>query len=307
MDKEKLNDILLGTKFDKAKMDALTFDELIELYEAALYSMIRNKGQERRAKFFQSRAQVFYMLILERMMTVDQIFVLFSNVSKLPYVVCDEKTFDDQIYLFMEEDKAAAKKDSNKFQSVVKLEKNQLKNFYLSLYPLGINALIVSAGEKLIRIQLKEICKEPDFSKIPEEKRPVTNPELQLTSIYYVQQLREQIQNGEKKDLTEMLEEIHANLKSGKFFLIYRKSENEEGSPEKIELPSVKLKNGEIFHPIFTDLNEVLKFPNVKAFHPMILDLKSIFKLLAPEVKGVILNPQSVQIMVTREVINKEK
>ena len=35
--------------------------------------------------------------------------------------------------------------------------------------------------------------------------------------------------------------------------------------------------------------------------------LKSIFKLLAPEVKGVILNPQSVQIMVTREVINKEK
>src|SRR5699024_12713926 len=94
-----------------------------------------------------------------------------------------------------------------------------------------------------------------------------------------------------------MLEEIHANLKSGKFFLIYRKSENEEGSPEKIELPSVKLKNGEIFHPIFTDLNEVLKFPNVKTFHPMILDLKSIFKLLAPEVKGVILNPQSVQIM----------
>ena len=80
MDKEKLNDILLGTKFDKAKMDALTFDELIELYEAALYSMIRSKGQERRAKFFQSRAQVFYMLILERMMTVDQIFVLIKFI-----------------------------------------------------------------------------------------------------------------------------------------------------------------------------------------------------------------------------------
>lgn len=309
MDKQKLNDILLGTKFDKQKMDALTLDELIEIYETALYSMIRNKGQERREKFFQSRSQVFYMLILERMMKVDQIFVLFSNVSKLPYVVCDEKTFDDQIYIFMEEDKAIAKKESSKFQSVVKLEKNQLKNFYLSLYPLGINALVVNAGKKTVRIQLKEFCKEPDYSKIPEEKRPVTNPELQLTSIYYVQQLREQAESEEKKDLTEMLEEIHANLKSGKFFLIYRNVENEDGTPskEKIEFPSVQLKNGEIFHPIFTDLNEVLKFPNVKTFHPMILDLKSIFKLLAPEVRGVILNPQSVQIMVTREVVNKEK
>lgn len=313
MEQKKINDILLGTKFDKEKMDQLTMDELMEVHGMALYLMMKNKNEERKSKFFQSRAKVFYMLILERLTIADQLFILFSKASRLPYVVCDEKTFDDQIYIFLNEEEANAmvEKETNSLQIVVKLEKQQLMNFYLSLYPLGVNAIVVNIGEKRIRVQLKELCKEPDYSKIPEEKRPVVNPELQLTSMYYVQELKKQYQDEktEKKDLSDMLEEIHANLKSGKFFLMYRKGESEEGkeSNRQVELPSIKFKNGDIFHPIFTDLNEALKFPNAKEFSPMILDLKSIFKLLAPQVTGVILNPQSVQIIVTREVMNKEK
>ncbi len=313
MEQKKLNDILLGTKFDKEKMDQLTMDELMEVHGTALYLMMKNKNEERKSKFFQSRAKVFYMLILERLTIADQLFILFSKASRLPYVVCDEKTFDDQIYIFLNEEEANAmvEKETNSLQIVVKLEKQQLMNFYLSLYPLGVNAIVVNIGKKRIRVQLKELCKEPDYSKIPEEKRPVINPELQLTSMYYVQELKKQYQDEktEKKDLSDMLEEIHANLKSGKFFLMYRKGESEEGkeSNRQVELPSIKFKNGDIFHPIFTDLNEALKFPNAKEFSPMILDLKSIFKLLAPQVTGVILNPQSVQIIVTREVMNKEK
>ncbi len=313
MEQKKLNDILLGTKFDKEKMDQLTMDELMEVHGTALYLMMKNKNEERKSKFFQSRAKVFYMLILERLTIADQLFIIFSKASRLPYVVCDEKTFDDQIYIFLNEEEANAmvEKETNSLQIVVKLEKQQLMNFYLSLYPLGVNAIVVNIGEKRIRVQLKELCKEPDYSKIPEEKRPVINPELQLTSMYYVQELKKQYQDEktEKKDLSDMLEEIHANLKSGKFFLMYRKGESEEGkeSNRQVELPSIKFKNGDIFHPIFTDLNEALKFPNAKEFSPMILDLKSIFKLLAPQVTGVILNPQSVQIIVTREVMNKEK
>lgn len=311
MNQEKLNDILLGAKFEKEKMDALTMEELMEVHTVALYCMMKNKNEEKKSKFFQSRAKVFYMLILERLTTAGELFILFSKATRLPYVVCDEKTFDDQIYLFLDEQQAldAAKKDGADDKTVIRVENKQIMSFYLSLYSIGVNAIIVNISDKTMRVQLKELCKEPDYSKIPEEKRPVVNPQLQLTSIYYVQEMRRQQQSGEKKDLSDMLEEMNANLRKGKFFLMYRKREEEDASEEgkQIEFPTIKLKNGQLYHPIFTDLNEALKFPNARSFHPMITDLKGIFKVLAPQVAGVILNPQSVQIIVTKEIMKKDE
>ena len=35
----------------------------------------------------------------------EHIFVLFSQTTRLPFIECDEETFDDQVYVFTDEER----------------------------------------------------------------------------------------------------------------------------------------------------------------------------------------------------------
>ena len=40
-----------------------------------------------------------------------------------------------------------------------------------------------------VQVDLEEIVKKPDFSSLPKEKQPLFNPQLQLSGIYFMQEL----------------------------------------------------------------------------------------------------------------------
>ena len=64
--------------------------------------------------------------------------VTFSQITKLPYVECDPETFDDQVYMFTEEE--AAKEFAKSYVEkntpllTVKVLRKQMPNFYMGLY-----------------------------------------------------------------------------------------------------------------------------------------------------------------------------
>ena len=39
-------------------------------------------------------------VVIEKIKNFEQMFVLFSTFTHHPFVVCDEETFDDQVYVF---------------------------------------------------------------------------------------------------------------------------------------------------------------------------------------------------------------
>ena len=68
----------------------------------------------------------------------------------MPYVACDEETFDDKVFVYFEEEpaKEAGKKllDAGNLVHIAKVENRLFLEFYTSLYPMGVNCLHINQG-----------------------------------------------------------------------------------------------------------------------------------------------------------------
>ena len=63
---------------------------------------ISSKSEERT----QPQMTVDNSFTMKKFQSMEIIYVTFSQITKLPYVECDPETFDDQVYMFTEEEAA---------------------------------------------------------------------------------------------------------------------------------------------------------------------------------------------------------
>ena len=74
---------------------------------------------------------------LAALRTPGELYVIMSGATRLPFVFCDEETFDDEIFLYYRADDAKEKakelQGKRYASAVVKLEDKQLLAFYTSL------------------------------------------------------------------------------------------------------------------------------------------------------------------------------
>ena len=171
---------------------------------------------------------------------------------------------------------------------IVKVEKRHLLSFYASLFPMGVNALAVNKGlEDEIHIQLGDLVKRPDMDHLPDGKKWVENPQFHLTALYFMQQMRKDPKQEMTEELREMQEEMLVDLQKGKFLIAV-----EDGKG----LPVLKQKDGSVFQPIFTDPDEFRKFNRKNTYRTALIEYAKIPEILAPEAKGVLVNPMGVNI-----------
>lgn len=231
--------------------------------------------------------------VLKKLRESEALFVLLSACTKEPYVNCDQETFDDEIWMYtdLEEAKSAAKQllEQKIPVGVVRVEKSNLLLFYTSLYTMGVNAILVHEKEAQCRIQLTDFVKRKDPSEQPEGKTWVENPELHLTSLYYMQELRRHQKPEMTPRLLELQEEIGADFSKGRY--IAALSQEEKG------IPLVKLKNDETFQPLFTDILEFQRFNRSKKFRPVMVEAAKVAQILPAEAKGIVLNPLGVNLV----------
>ena len=75
--------------------------------------------------------------MLQQLRNSGEIFVLFSRCTRLPYVCCDQETYNDQIYIFRKEENARGAAEEYGKQEipvqVLKVENKDFLNFYSSL------------------------------------------------------------------------------------------------------------------------------------------------------------------------------
>ena len=105
-----------------------------------------------------------------------ELYVIMSAATKMPFVKCDEETFDDEIFLYyqMEDAKDKARKllDEKYVSAVAKLAKEQLLPFFTSLYIMGVNALAVNSGTDMeITVQLSDLVTRNIPKELPEGKQ----------------------------------------------------------------------------------------------------------------------------------------
>ena len=235
----------------------------------------------------------------------DFVFVAYSQATKLPYVTCDEETFNDQAWVFSTEEgikEYGQKCVENKILLMgMRFEKKDYPRFYGTLYAIGVNTVMWVDGEEQCEVDLTDIAKQ-DISKLEPEKRPLLNPTLQLSGIYFMQELRRPIKNEERQNMREMEEELLVNLRKSEFLMVMNVSEED---PKKINIPFLKDKKEQILQPIFSDVMELEKFTKGKKMRVAKLPFTKLMDVMLEKAVAYVINPMGFNLVMNRDQIKK--
>lgn len=242
------------------------------------------------------------LALLQELREAKEIFVFLSPCTKMPFVYCDPETYDDEVLLFRTAETAQKKAKEFIEQKVplqlAKLENKQFLIFYSSLYTMGVNVISLDmGGEKPATVELKALVRRPTDEELPEGKIRVENPELMLTALYFMQELRRQAKPEVTPEIKEMEEELLAHFRKGKYIMAVQ---------DKNMVPYLKLKNGDAYQPLFTDIGEFHKFNREKKFRTAVVPYEKLAMIVKDPAKGVCINPNGVNVILPAAQLKKE-
>ena len=244
---------------------------------------------------------------IKELQTRDEIFVAYSQATKLPYVICDEESFNDQVWVFATEEEIKAfgkKKLEDKILLMgMKYEKKDFPRFYGTLFAIGVNTVMWNDGDEQMEIDLEKIVRKPDLSNVEPQKRPLINPTLQLSGIYFMQELRRPIKKEERTvNLREMEEELIVNLRKSEFLIAMQKKGDE---PDKVNIPYLKDKEGKILQPVFSDVLEFEKFAKGKRLRIAKVPFDKLPNVLIEQAEALVVNPMGFNLVLNRDQLKK--
>ena len=248
-------------------------------------------------------------------------FVLFSAVANVPFIECDDQTYDDQVYVFSDE------KDLQRYAQIYTKEKYalkgvnypraQLSKLFEQLYCLGVDTLQVVDGGAPVTVKLADLAEPPAYPNLPNPEIPTMNPELQLSAAYFMQELRRPVERDtkEKKRLRELEEEMAVNLMRSKFIVVFDitqvKGKWKPGEKtNKLRIPLVKNKSGKTFQPVYTDFSEFRRFSEKNRGMRMgiqVVDYDLLAKMLAKGADGFVFNPGGFNMVLSRGQLERMK
>lgn len=243
---------------------------------------------------------------IKKLPTIDNYYVIFCDFTKMPYAECDEQTFDDKAFIFLKEGMAKKfieeYKEDGMILSVKTVTRAEILGFLTSLPLLGIN-MASFRGNETHNIQLDNIVKRQYKKDAP---KPVENPSLQLSMIYFMQAVRIAETEEENAIARQFEEEMMVNIARGHFLVPSREIEetDEEGN-KKVAFLQVKNNNGDVFIPLFTDINEYFKFNSQDGTMKfLVLDFNKIYNTKVPQLAGFIINPGTISVLLNEQHLN---
>ena len=236
----------------------------------------------------------------------EEVFVAYSQATKLPYVTCDEETFNDQARIFAteEEIKEYGKQllEDKILLMGMKYEKKDFPRLYGTLYAIGVNSVIWTDGNDQIEVEIQRIASQRDMSMIEPSKRPLLNPSLELSGIYFMQELRRPVEKDQHGNIRELEEELIVNLRKSEFLLAM---DVDPENPKKINIPYLKNKKEEILQPVFTDVMEFEKFGRGKNLRVAKVTMDKLPSLMIPQASAYVVNPLGFNLILNKEQVEK--
>lgn len=236
----------------------------------------------------------------------ETVFVAYAQTTRLPYVTCGEETYNDQVWFFADEESVkefGKKKLEEKVLLMgMKYEKKDFPRMYGLMFAIGANSVIWNNGTEEIEIDLERIVRKPDLSQVEPAKRPLINSTLQLSGIYFMQELRRPVVKEEHKNLRELEEELIVNLKKSQFLVAM---EVDKENPKKINVPYLKNKEGQILQPVFSDVMEYEKFARGKKFRLAKIPFAKLPEILNTQAEAMVFNPLGFNLILNKEQFKK--
>jgi len=270
--------------------------------------------------------------VIQKLLSHQEILTVYCAGSNMPLVECGQDTFADRVYVFDSDEmlKKFATSIADKklpLKGIKFLAKDKM-TFFTMLLTCNIDEIIFMDPTGRHVIQLSDIVRKNDVSKLPIEKRPVENPQLKLCGAYFAQEACRNVPQ-EEKHLKDMEEELSANIAKATFIVPILLAEDgqkdlagdgssgsdgaehaaaEDPSGNKpqvrqIRFPLVKTPKGDTFQPVFTDSFEFARYNKDKTCKAMAVPFLKLKALLAKESTGFMINPGGFHLVVTGQML----
>lgn len=99
---------------------------------------------------------------IKELQTREMVYVAYSQATKLPYVKCDEESYNDQAWIFSTEEqiKEFGKQllEDKILLMGMRYAKKDYPRLYGTFYAIGINSVVWVDGEDKIEIDLPDIA-----------------------------------------------------------------------------------------------------------------------------------------------------
>ena len=177
------------------------------------------------------------MQIIQKIVQSEQLVTAYCAASNMPLIDCSNETFNDRAFAFENEElmKTFIKPWLDRrvpVRGLIFLKKDRMK-FFATLASINVDELVYVDKSGVYTIKLPDIIKKQDMSKLPPQARPVENPQLQMSGIYFIQEASRGVPQEEKTKLPELEEEFSANVVKG----IYLMPVNIIGKPKEAAAP----------------------------------------------------------------------
>ena len=238
-----------------------------------------NKIQQLIKKYPQSKNDIIHELQHQ-----DSLWIAYSPVTKNHYT--DFYKGISTAYIFSEEDYCNSYK---KYLSAKKINIEPMENLIENRITLfsdfircGIEQIIVDNGQTFVILTLPDIINSPDFSSLPEEERPLTNPSLVMHTNMFFQNIsagntESSIENDMMKDIYEAKYLIPLLPEDRVSEDIVIKQFNT--GTAILNIPAVKFGTDRSCIPVFTDWLELSKLDTKNMFAGNIVSFDDIDKI----------------------------
>lgn len=316
----ELNKLLLSNNLEPEKYKDLTLDETYAVFRLATVQHAKLKeqfskpvskkalrdSQQHLLQLMQTKSNYFYSLSIEKLKALDAFYVATSTLTNAPFAHCDEKTFDDFVWIFTSEEKlnAVAETQKEKGEPIksVKVENNGFLKFFSGLFFLGIDHIMIDYGTDQMVIALTHICQKPDFENLPNVAAQVNNPTLYLSTIYFLQEFRKPEELRDQENIKMLEEEMAKNLTVSQYLVPFVKPENPNEEGAQFQIPYFKGKNDHMLLPVFTDLYEFNKYNTNQQFSIAVVTFDKLPDFVK-EAHAILINPLSFSLVLDKTII----
>lgn len=249
---------------------------------------------------------------IKKFMKKTAFYVAFCAASNMPFVMCDEETYNDRIWIFDNEQllqRFAGPYIEKKYLiRGVKYPNKAFPAFLRSLFLMGVNEVVISSEDRQTVLALEELISRPDYSSLPPNQKPLVNDALVLTGMYFAQESSRPEEERDPEKYEEYQEELASNMLRANYMLPIIFKEGPGSPADKIRnreytVPVVKMGDSDMYIPVCTDAMELQKYSKGKAMAALPVNFSGLAKTLTKEVKGYMLNPAGFHLIMSRELL----
>ena len=227
------------------------------------------------------------------------VYFIISNLTRMPYIEENPDNHECRVYLFSLKDSAQTfvrkmLEAKGHPLSIREVAHKDLLEQLARLYPMGVSSMHIDDEGNEYETFLYELVKRRDFSKIPENKRPIENPDLLRNMLYFIEEFRRTEKNPDMDYRRKLDRDMTMLLQSGRFILPVFREKN--GAVKYLLMKNPQTRQSLI--PVFTDNFALNDLPNRPAgLQYMVTDFDHMMSFTFPaDANGFVVDPAGLAL-----------